>query len=215
MKRFRFLLILALILLGLFLSLTFGQTLTATAKYGKPKIDAVMDDVWKTTEEYITDRYVQGVKGKVAYAKFRVLWDEESIYVWAEVYDPVINKDNSNPWEQDSIEIFVDEGNEKATSYDRNDAQYRVNFENVQSFGTNASKDYFVTATKRTDFGYIVEAQVKMRTRKLAEGVVIGFDVQVNDADRFGSRVGIIAFNETENECWRNPSYFGNLKLVK
>jgi len=54
-----------------------------------------------------------------------------------------------------------------------------------------------------------------MRTRKLKEGDVIGFDVQVNDADRFGSRVGIIAWNETENENWRNPSYLGNLKLVK
>ncbi|ACK41928.1 MAG: sugar-binding protein [Dictyoglomus sp.] len=215
MRRSRLFILITLLVIGLFLSLAFGQTLTATAKYGKPKIDAEMDEVWKNAEEYITDRYVQGVKGKVAYAKFRVLWDEESIYVWAEVYDSLLNKDSTNPWEQDSLEIFVDEGNEKATSYDKNDAQYRVNFENVQSYGTNASRDYFVTATKKTDFGYIVEAQVKMRTRKLNEGDVIGFDVQVNDADRFGSRVGIIAWNETENENWRNPSYLGNLKLVK
>lgn len=215
MRRYSFLVVLMLVFFALFLSLTFGQTLTAVAKYGKPKIDAQMDEVWKNAPEYITDRYVQGTKGKVAYAKFRVLWDEESIYVWAEVYDSLLNKDNTNPWEQDSIEIFVDEGNEKASSYDNNDAQYRVNFENVQSFGSNASKDYFVTATRKTDFGYIVEAQVKMRTRKLAEGIVIGFDLQVNDAGMFGSRVGIIAFNETENESWRNPSFFGNLKLEK
>lgn len=215
MRRYSFLVVLMLVFFALFLSLAFGQTLTAVAKYGKPKIDAQMDEVWKNAPEYITDRYVQGTKGKVAYAKFRVLWDEESIYVWAEVYDSLLNKDNTNPWEQDSIEIFVDEGNEKASSYDNNDAQYRVNFENVQSFGSNASKDYFVTATRKTDFGYIVEAQIKMRTKKLAEGMVIGFDLQVNDAGMFGSRVGIIAFNETENESWRNPSFFGNLKLEK
>lgn len=187
----------------------------ATAKYGQPKIDGEMDEIWKSTEEYLTDSYVQGTKGRVAYSKFRVLWDEDGIYIWAEVYDSLLNKDNTNPWEQDSIEFFIDEDNAKKTSYDANDAQYRVSFDNRQSFGTGASKEYFVTATKRTDFGYIVEAQVKMKTRKLKEGDIIGFDVQVNDADRFGSRVGIIAWNEVENINWINPSSFGNLKLVK
>jgi len=56
----RSLLLAILLIFGLFLSLTFGQTLTATAKYGKPKIDAEMDEVWKNAEEYVTDRYVQG-----------------------------------------------------------------------------------------------------------------------------------------------------------
>jgi endo-1,4-beta-xylanase len=216
MKRVSIILILSLIALFLLASLTLGQqTQTAVAKYGKPKIDAQMDEVWKSAMEYVTDRYVSGTKGKVAYAKFRVLWDEDSIYVWAEVYDSLLNKDNTNPWEQDSVEIFVDEGNEKASSYDANDAQYRVNFDNYQSFGTNASKDYFITATRKTDFGYVVEAQIKMRTKKLAEGMVIGFDLQVNDANMFGNRVGIVAWNEWDNESWRNPSYFGNLKLEK
>lgn len=187
----------------------------AIAKYGKPKIDGEMDEIWKNTEEYITDNYVQGTKGKTAYAKFRVLWDEDSIYIWAEVYDSLLNKDNTNPWEQDSIEFFVDEDNAKKTSYDSNDAQYRVCFDNRQTFGSGASKEYFVTATKITDFGYIVEAQVKMKSKNLKEEDIIGFDVQVNDADKFGGRVGIIAWNEIENINWQNPSSFGNLKLEK
>ncbi|MEN3011360.1 MAG: endo-1,4-beta-xylanase [Dictyoglomus thermophilum] len=185
----------------------------AIAKKGTPKIDGEMDDIWKNTPEYITDSYVQGQKGKVAYAKFRVLWDETSIYVYAEIYDSLLNKANANPWEQDSFEIFIDEDNSKRLSYDSNDAQYRVNFENVQTFGTNASSARFVTATKKTDFGYIVEAQVKMKEVKLEAGKVIGFDVQVNDADASGSRVGIIAWNEMENINWQNPSSFGNLRL--
>jgi len=204
-----------LILTFLLFSITLGDTKTAVAKYGTPKIDAEMDDVWKNTEEYITDSYVAGTKGKVAYAKFRVLWDEESIYVWAEVHDNYLSKGNPNAWEQDSIEIFIDEDNSKKTSYDDNDAQYRVSFDNRQSYGSGASAKYFVTATKKTDFGYIVEAQVKMKSRKLSEGTIIGFDIQVNDANEWDSRVGIIAWNETENINWQNPSSFGNLKLVK
>jgi endo-1,4-beta-xylanase len=54
-----------------------------------------------------------------------------------------------------------------------------------------------------------------MKKTKLEEGKILGFDVQVNDADFLGSRVGIIAWNEVENINWINPSSFGNLKLVK
>ncbi len=217
MKKSKFitLLILFVFLISIFANAQEVKGKLATAKYGKPKIDGELDEIWKDTEEYLTDSYVQGTKGKVAYAKFRVLWDEDSIYVLAEVYDSLLNKDNTNPWEQDSIEFFIDEDNAKKTSYDSNDAQYRVSFDNRQSFGTGGSKDYFVTFTKRTDFGYIVEAQIKMKSKKLNEGDIIGFDVQVNDADIFGSRVGIIAWNEVENINWQNPSSFGNLKLVK
>ncbi len=59
----------------------------AIAKKGTPKIDGVMDEIWKQTPEYVTDSCVQGEKGKVAYAKFRILWDDTSIYVYAEAYD--------------------------------------------------------------------------------------------------------------------------------
>ncbi|MGB4645720.1 MAG: sugar-binding protein [Dictyoglomaceae bacterium] len=215
MKRSKVFILSLIFLSVVFMSFTFGGTKTAVAKYGTPKIDAEMDDIWKTTDEYITDSYVQGTKGKVAYAKFRVLWDESSVYVWAEVYDTVLNKDNSNDWEQDSIEIFIDEDNSKKTSYDSNDAQYRVNFENHQSYGSGASKDFFVTATKKTDFGYIVEAQIKMKSKKLKEGDVVGFDIQVNDANVFGSRGAIIAWNEEGTVNWQDPSNFGNLKLAK
>ncbi|MFN3698575.1 MAG: sugar-binding protein [Dictyoglomus sp.] len=131
------------------------------------------------------------------------------------MYDPLLNKSNSNPWEQDSLEIFIDEDNSKRLSYDSNDAQFRVNFDNMQTFGTNGSPDGFITATRKTDFGYVVEAKVKMKEVKLEAGKVIGFDIQLNDADASGSRIGIIAWNETANENWRNPSYFGNLKLVE
>lgn len=217
MSKPKFFILIALLLLLSF-TIIGAQELKgklATAKYGKPKVDGEMDEVWKSTEEYLTDSYVQGIKGKTSYAKFRVLWDEDSVYIWVEVYDSLLNKDNTNPWEQDSVEFFIDEDNAKKTSYDSNDAQYRVNFENRQTFGTGASKDYFLTATKITNFGFIVEAQVKMKTKKLKEGDIIGFDVQINDADKFGSRVGIIAWNEVENINWQNPSSFGNLKLVK
>lgn len=111
------------------------------------------------------------------------------------------------------MKYFIDEDNSKRLSYDSNDAQYRVNFDNLQIFGTNVSPEPFETATRRTHFGYILEARVKMKEVKLEIEKVVGFDVEINDADALGSRVGIIAWNEMENSNWQNPSSFENLKL--
>lgn len=58
-----------------------------------------------------------------------------------------------------------------------------------------------------------LSTQVKMKEVKLEIEKVVGFDVEINDTDALGSRVGIIAWNEMENSNWQNPSSFENLKL--
>lgn len=188
----------------------------ATAQKGTPKVDTELDDIWKNSQEIVTNTRVT-VTGTVydsAYARARMLWDENCIYVYAVVYDPLLNKANTNPWEQDSIEIFIDENNHKTPYYEDDDVQYRVNYENTQTFGTNGNSSNFVTATKIIPGGYIVEAQVYMRTTRLSEGMVIGFDIQVNDADHTGKRVGVITWNDKIGNNWRDTTKFGCLELV-
>ncbi|ACB09885.1 endo-1,4-beta-xylanase [Thermotoga sp. RQ2] len=189
--------------------------MVATAKYGTPVIDGEIDDIWNTTEEIETKSVAMGSLEKNATAKVRVLWDEENLYVLAIVKDPVLNKDNSNPWEQDSVEIFIDENNHKTSYYEDDDAQFRVNYMNEQSFGTGASAARFKTAVKLIEGGYIVEAAIKWKTIKPSPNTVIGFNVQVNDANEKGQRVGIISWSDPTNNSWRDPSKFGNLKLLK
>ncbi|WAM31244.1 endo-1,4-beta-xylanase [Caldicellulosiruptor naganoensis] len=188
----------------------------ASAPKGTPKIDAELDDAWQNAQEITTDTKVT-VTGTVydsAYAKARMMWDENCIYVYAVVYDPLLNKANTNPWEQDSIEIFIDENNHKTPYYENDDVQYRVNYENTQTFGTNGEAKNFITATKIIPNGYIVEAQVYMRTTKLSEGMVIGFDIQVNDADNTGKRVGVLTWNDKIGNNWRDTTKFGCLELI-
>ncbi len=86
-----------------------------TAKYGTPIIDGEIDDIWKIAETYSTQTVVSGSLQN-AKADFKVLWDEKALYVLATVSDPVLNKDHSDPWEQDSVEIFIDENNNKQDS---------------------------------------------------------------------------------------------------
>nr|ACR54951.1 xylanase III/CBM9 fusion protein [synthetic construct] len=189
--------------------------MVATAKYGTPVIDGEIDEIWNTTEEIETKAVAMGSLDKNATAKVRVLWDENYLYVLAIVKDPVLNKDNSNPWEQDSVEIFIDENNHKTGYYEDDDAQFRVNYMNEQTFGTGGSPARFKTAVKLIEGGYIVEAAIKWKTIKPTPNTVIGFNIQVNDANEKGQRVGIISWSDPTNNSWRDPSKFGNLRLIK
>ncbi|BCS80404.1 endo-1,4-beta-xylanase [Anaerocellum diazotrophicum] len=188
----------------------------ATVYKGTPRIDGNEDPIWDFATQITTQTPIQ-VSGTVyatAYANVKLLWDETALYIWADVYDPLLNKANVNPWEQDSIEFFVDENNHKTSFYEDDDVQYRVNYENTQTFGTNGSAQNFITNTKITPFGYTVEAKVYMRTTNLSEGMIIGFDVQVNDADHTGKRVNIITWNDKSGNDWRDTTGFGCIELA-
>jgi len=186
----------------------------ATAKYGTPVIDGEIDNIWNITEEITTDIVVMGSLEN-AKAKVRVLWDEKALYILAVVMDPVLNKDNQNPWEQDSFEVFIDENNHKTGFYEDDDAQYRVNYMNEQSFGTGASASRFKTAVKLIDGGYIIEAAIQWKTITPKPDTIIGFDVQVNDANAQGRRIGILTWSDPVGNDWRDTSKFGNLRLIK
>jgi len=188
----------------------------ASAKKGTPVIDAEMDELYKDTEEISTETVVMGSLAG-AKAKARMLWDEDHIYVYAIITDPILDDRSSNPWEQDSLEIFIDENNAKTPSYQSDDAQYRVNYKNVQTFGTGASKENIVSATKILKdgdkiVGYVVELGIKMKSIKLSKGIIIGFDIQVNDGTD-GTRVNILTWNDPFGNNWRDTSKFGNLEL--
>ena len=66
----------------------------------------------------------------------RTLWQDNTLYVLAEVTDPILDVTGSDPWIQDSVEIYVDAGNVKNGSYRFDDTQIRINCNNVVSFGT-------------------------------------------------------------------------------
>lgn len=43
---------------------------------------------------------------------------------------------------------------------------------------------------------------------------MIGFDVQVNDADAGGRRQGVVTWNDPIGNDYRDTTYFGNLILA-
>ena len=71
----------------------------------------------------------------------------------------------SDPWVQDSLEIFLDAGNAKNGPYRFDDTQIRISAENVTSFGTGDVAFQARSArseTASTEDGYVVEAAVSL-----------------------------------------------------
>jgi endo-1,4-beta-xylanase len=191
----------------------------AGAIKGTPKVDAVMDTIWSKANVFTTaiksqDAATGAATIKGATAKVRTMWDEGFLYVLMEVTDPVLNKASTAPYEQDSVEIFIDENNGKTTVYEADDAQYRVNYENLQTFGSNGPQPRLKTATKVVKGGYIVEAAIPFQTVKGKNGMIIGFDAQVNDANEMGKRQSVMTWNDPRGNNYRDTSWFGCLSLV-
>ena len=189
------------------------------ALHGTPVVDANEDKIWKLAGAIQTKTFVLGSSG--ATARVRMLWDSGHIYVYAEVTDPLLSKASANAYEQDSVEIFIDGNNGQTTTYQSDDAQYRINFANEQSFGGAASADKIQSATRITKTGYVVEAAIAVdslpATRKnlLLQPKFIGFDVQVNDDGAgTGTRTSVATWNDTVGNNYMDTSHFGALQLL-
>lgn len=184
-----------------------------TALKGTPDIDGIIDSIWENTNEIETSRWVSGSSG--ATAKVKALWDDKYLYVLAQVTDPLLTKRSANVWEQDSIEIFVDQNNEKTESYQEDDGQYRINFDNEQSVSPASLSGNLNSAAVQTEEGYIIEAAISWNGAAPAIDDVIGFDVQVNDDQNDdGTRDSTAIWNDHTGESWRSTSGFGILTLT-
>jgi endo-1,4-beta-xylanase len=190
-----------------------GPTQQATVPRGSPVVDGLEEHAWKHAIELTSDRVVLGGTSGAS-ATVKVLWDSGHLYVFAKVADPLLSKASSNPWEEDSVEIFVDQNNARTTSYQGDDMQFRVNFDNEQSFGGAAGASKFVTATRIVDGGYHVEAAIAMDV-VLQAGSVVGLDFQVNDDGQGdGVRSSVRTWNDPTGTAFLDTSQFGTLKLV-
>ncbi|WP_370622258.1 endo-1,4-beta-xylanase [Bacillus sp. JCM 19034] len=181
------------------------------AIFGTPVINGEIDEVWQGAEELPVSRYQMAWQGADGVAK--ALWDHENLYVLIQVSDSELDKSSPNPWEQDSIEVFVDENNEKTSFYQEDDGQFRVNFDNDTSFNPERIAEGFESATRVTGSGYVVEVKIPFRTITPEHLTKIGFDVQINDG-KDGARQSIATWNDTTGQAFQDTSVFGVLTLV-
>ena len=184
----------------------------ALIKNGTAIIDGKQGSIWNDVEAVPLTINLGAADDLKADAK--LLWDDTNLYVYMDVADSVLNKDNVNDYEQDSIEVFIDENNAKSGGYESDDKQYRVNYENKQSFnGPNCNEDNIKSAAVITENGYAIEAAFKWTDVEVKAGDKIGLELQINDANETGSRSGTLSWYDTSGNGWSNPGVFGTATL--
>ncbi|WP_309135035.1 endo-1,4-beta-xylanase, partial [Cellulomonas sp.] len=180
-----------------------------------PQIDGDVDEAWAEAGVVTTDKQVEGTG--TASAEFRTLWEGDTLYVLADVTDPVVDLSGSDPWIKDSVEIYVDAGNAKNTSYRYEDMQIRINADNGVTFGAGGDQGYqdgrVTSATTRTATGYRVEVAIGLDDRG-GLGTFHGLDFQVNDAAQ-GQRAGIRNWADPSGQGYQTPARWGVGRLVE
>ena len=175
-------------------------------------IDGDIDAAWADANTIDVNTYSMG-NGATAVSK--MLWDENYFYVLTEVTDPVLSVASANAYEQDTVEVFFDENNHKTSSYESDDIQCRINYENDKTVTDGRSTDAFLSGTKKTDKGYIVEVAIPYTIGSFHADQIVGFDVQVNDdGTGDGKRTSMANWNDLTGQGYINTSGFGVLKLV-
>ena len=189
------------------------KPLLASATKGTPTIDGKIDDVWADSDYTYINNFSLGTSGATGTAQ--MLWDKDNIYVLVNVKDPVLSKASSNSYEQDSVEVFLDENNNKSTSYEADDIQCRVNFEGEKTVTDGLSADRFNSAVSRTDEGYIVEFAIPSTMGGFSANQIVGFDLQINDdGTGDGKRTAISNWYDLSGMGYTDVSGLACLKLV-
>ncbi|MDQ1329368.1 MAG: Carb-bd dom fam9 protein [Candidatus Poribacteria bacterium] len=202
------------------------------------------DQAWK----YATWHRIEAKDGTVtapdndnASVKFAVTADDKYIYFAAEITDNKIIKGESatcNVYNDDSVEAYIDAGNEKAGAYDINDAQITIGADTIGAdpdvkttaalLGgcvgiTQGPKTETIATGTLTKDGWNVEAAIPLKNSgwdiKPQNGLIIGFNVQYNDDDSGGDRDYKLIWCKEEVKkgegSWTNPSLFAELKFVE
>lgn len=208
-------------------TLTFLEDLSfveVAAAAEAPVIDGVIDPVWADANVVHTGKTVEG-NAEGATADVRTLWlGDDTLYVLYEVTDPVIDVSGSDPWIQDSVELFLDLGNAKGGGYGPNDAQMRISVDNVTSFGTGdaaAQAARLTSATALSSSGYVVELAVRLIGESGGQndvpfggaGTFQGLDFQVNDG-RDASRYSVHTWAEPTGTGYQTTARWGVGQLV-
>lgn len=186
------------------------------AAYGSPAIHkGVIDPIWDSVPK-VAPKIVKANGSPpptiTTHGTFQLMWDDHAIYILADIHDEALNASSPYHYEQDSIEIFMDEHHDKSLSYEQDDVHFRVNFNNSRS-ADNGDLNRFYTQTHLTETGYVAQIRIALQG-KPSNYQIVGFELQINIANALGKRVATINLFDATGNAYANPSLFGEVELV-
>lgn len=177
------------------------------------KVDGVLDEQeWDL--KYSISKVVSGSYNNTA--KFGVLWDDRYLYLGVDVIDSsLISQDSTNIWDDDSVEVYIDVAHDHKPSYDTYDTQYIKGYGVTSLWEKNNRTSGVLHSYYRTQNGYSIEMGIPWANLNVvpSSGMVLGFDVGINDDDNGGGRDGQAMYAGTSNN-YLTTQYFGDLILT-
>jgi len=147
-------------------------------------------------------------------ATFRAQWNGTNLYVLVEARDDAVVGTSTGVYNNDGAELYLNGGNEAATTYDANDFQLTVDWQGRKG-GVNSNLVTFAAAAAVAAQGYTVEYAVPWTALGGVAGAgrVIGFDVGVNDNDAADTVRDSQIVWRGNGTGWQDPSQFDKLEL--
>ena len=185
-----------------------------------PVIDGVADAAWSVADKIkLTNVLYKPISSpNDLSANFKTMWDQNNLYLFVDVTDDVLKNDASNPWDNDSVEVYIDATNSKAASYGPTDYQYFFVWDKTapKIYEQKQNRiDGVQYAMVTTDTGYRAEIKFPWSTlgTKPHPGAKIGLDIRICDNDAGGPRDRKLTWHATQDNAWENPQAFGNAEL--
>jgi hypothetical protein len=199
------------------------------------KIDGKMESNWLMTDKVEISADTNFLEANIEdyedlSAEVRVLWEEDNIYLLADIKDDIPMKNNKKKidlWNGDCIELFisVDPDSIPERGYSGSDFQILIGANDkmwiagqVTGGVRNNVPLKSKTVTKKTKTGYILETKINVvnfydKSHKFfKKGDVLGFDVAIGDADATMEREGKLIWNGVETG-YKDSAVWGRLKL--
>ncbi len=214
-----------------------SRRITYEAKYTsvKPVVDGFVDPIWDDATEGKMDQIVEG-GSSTANGTFKVLWDEDNLYIFCQVNDPIrsawdFESSEVNPWMYDNVEVFLGPANHSGGEYKTGDHQYRFTpgipglynpwpnpreIDETVEFAEqdNISNYVFEIAWPWT---HILRDTLDLLP-KMTTGKIMEFEIQFADNNTLGQAVrdNVIAWNNDSNDgnTWNNTLLWGFMKLI-
>ena len=193
---------------------------------------------WSNAESYPIDQVVIGenLQSNDFTGRFKTLWDENYIYLMLDITDDSLSDDHSNPtdnyWNDDCVEIFIDEDNGKENhQYNHKAFAYHVSiFGDVVDMGLSQNpillNDHVASAYTKDGNRYQWELAIKVfddtfnennasnMPLTLTSNKLIGFTLGYCDNDESTEREHFILSNAGQaNTGYITSEHLGTLSL--
>ena len=183
---------------------------TCEAYIADIKVDGTIDEAWEYAPIISVDTVKENAsawfgdsskKAGVDYATLncRVLWDGDStLFMLFEVQDKTISLVGANPWEQDSIEYFLQTENSTDSAAAKTQVRYLAD-------GSSELPADSQAAFKETDGGFLYEISCDISAVGGA-GEYFGIDFQYNDdAEGNGVRNVCLGWSDSQDKASSDP----------